>query len=203
MRARLSRQRQAGTRPPDWPPAGHTRARSGQAASTHTAPRPEFPSAMCPWPPQHGGLQRYKVTHHWTEQKRLLAGEIDGSGWVPCSLMRTSFRPPVMRVQPTRATASPASPTATTSPFDSSPEVQPCCGAVAPRQALALLRSFSSSFAHPAWLGVCDHRRTLSSVADVKPGSSGLSSGARLAERDSVEVLFRDPERSLQAEHRE
>jgi hypothetical protein len=56
MHARLSRQRLAGTRPPDWPPVGHTRARSGQAASPHTAPWPEFPSAMCPVGSGRGAL---------------------------------------------------------------------------------------------------------------------------------------------------
>ena len=47
-----------------------TRGQSGPAASTHTAPWPRFPSAMCPWTPQHDGLQRDKVTHAGTEQKR-------------------------------------------------------------------------------------------------------------------------------------
>ena len=70
MHAPLSRQRQAGTHPPDRPPAAHTRARFGQAASTHSAPWPKFPSAMRPWTPQHNALQRYKVTHDGTEQKR-------------------------------------------------------------------------------------------------------------------------------------
>jgi hypothetical protein len=56
--------------PPDGPPAGHTGVRSGPAASTHTAPWPAFPSAMRPWAPQHKALQRCKVTHDGTEQKR-------------------------------------------------------------------------------------------------------------------------------------
>jgi tetratricopeptide (TPR) repeat protein len=42
--------------------AGHRAASSGPAASTHTAPWPISPSAMCPWMPQHPALQRYKVT---------------------------------------------------------------------------------------------------------------------------------------------
>jgi hypothetical protein len=64
------------THPPDWVPAGHARARSGRAASTHTAPWPEFPSAVCPWTPQHPALQRYKVTHTGTEQKRPASARI-------------------------------------------------------------------------------------------------------------------------------
>jgi Co/Zn/Cd efflux system component len=32
--------------------------------------RPRFPSAMRPWIPQYGGLQRYKVTHGGTAKKR-------------------------------------------------------------------------------------------------------------------------------------
>src|SRR5262249_24755281 len=50
---------------------------------------------------------------------RAWSGAGMGRGRVPCSLVRTSFRPPRTRVQPVRPTASPASPTATTSPFDS------------------------------------------------------------------------------------
>ena len=42
-----------------------------------TAPWPRFPSAMRPWTPQHGGLQRDKMTHHGTEKKR------PASPWAP------------------------------------------------------------------------------------------------------------------------
>ncbi len=46
------------------------RAPEPRQAATHTAPWHRFPSAMRPWTPQHGGIQRIKVTHHGTEQKR-------------------------------------------------------------------------------------------------------------------------------------
>jgi hypothetical protein len=49
--------------PPEWAP-------EPRQAATHTAPWPRFPSAMRPWTPQHNALQRYKVTHAGTEQKR-------------------------------------------------------------------------------------------------------------------------------------
>ena len=77
MHAQLRRERQArytglrGPRP--WtrlclrPPSVAVRAKP---TVPRTAPRPRFPSAMRPWTPQHSGLQRYKVTHHGTEQKR-------------------------------------------------------------------------------------------------------------------------------------
>jgi hypothetical protein len=52
---------------PGHPRNGH---RNPRQAATHTAPWPRFPSAMRPWTPQHNALQRYKVTHHGTEQKR-------------------------------------------------------------------------------------------------------------------------------------
>ena len=56
------------------PRTGHPRAMRGpdpgQQAATHTAPWPLSPSAICPWSPQHRGLQRPKVTHGGTEQKR-------------------------------------------------------------------------------------------------------------------------------------
>src|SRR6266536_2379213 len=42
-----------------------------------------------------------------------------GSGWVPCSSVRTSTRPPRTGLQPTRPTASGTSPMTTTSPMDS------------------------------------------------------------------------------------
>ena len=70
MHARLSRERQAGTSRR----IEHLRTRRGpdpgQQAATHTAPRPLSPSAICPWSPQHRGLQRPKVTHGGTERKR-------------------------------------------------------------------------------------------------------------------------------------
>jgi hypothetical protein len=46
------------------------RAPEPRQAATHTAPWPRFPSAMRPWTPQHNALQRYKVTHAGTKQKR-------------------------------------------------------------------------------------------------------------------------------------
>jgi hypothetical protein len=68
------------------------------------------------------------------------AGAGAGRGRVPCSLVRTSLNPPLTRVQPRLATASGTSPTATTSPTDSSPEVQPCCGGIAKRSGCAAYR---------------------------------------------------------------
>jgi hypothetical protein len=70
---------------PGWTPdsAGNVkpgppreRAPEPRQAATHTAPWPRFPSAMRPWTPQHNGLQRYKVTHARTEQKRPASARI-------------------------------------------------------------------------------------------------------------------------------
>jgi hypothetical protein len=66
---RLARDARAGDTPPD-------RAPEPRQAATHTAPWPRFPSAMRPWTPQHDGLQRYKVTHDGTEQKRPASARI-------------------------------------------------------------------------------------------------------------------------------
>ncbi len=74
---------------PGWTPdsaanvkPGHPpeRAPEPRQAATHTAPWPRFPSAMRPWMPQHSGLQRPRVTHAGTEQKRPLAREFAASG---------------------------------------------------------------------------------------------------------------------------
>ena len=45
----------------------------GQQAATHTAPWPLSPSAICPWSPQHRGLQRPKVTHGGTKKTARIA----------------------------------------------------------------------------------------------------------------------------------
>jgi hypothetical protein len=50
---------------PDTPPE---RAPEPRQAATHTAPWPRFPSAICPWTPQHADPQRYKVTHAGTQK---------------------------------------------------------------------------------------------------------------------------------------
>lgn len=65
-----------------------------------TAPGPRFPSAMCPWTPQHAHLQRDKVTHDGTEKDappaREFADHIDretaGNHQSPCSTIRTPRR---------------------------------------------------------------------------------------------------------------
>jgi hypothetical protein len=52
---------------------GHLRTIRGQiqAGSVHlNRSLADIPSAICPWTPQHGGLQRDKVTHDGTEKKR-------------------------------------------------------------------------------------------------------------------------------------
>ena len=54
-------------RPWSRPPSVAVRAKP---TVPRTAPWPRFPSAMRPWTPQHDGLQRDKVTHDGTEQKR-------------------------------------------------------------------------------------------------------------------------------------
>jgi hypothetical protein len=41
------------------------------------------PGPVCPSTPQHGGLQRDKVTHHGTEKNRLLSRELPASGPFP------------------------------------------------------------------------------------------------------------------------
>jgi hypothetical protein len=51
-------------------PAAPVRGRPCKADGPRTAPTPRTPSAMRPWTPQRSGLQRYKVTHAGTEQKR-------------------------------------------------------------------------------------------------------------------------------------
>jgi len=81
--AQPGRERQAGTRPPrilsvarPWsrPPSVAVRERADGAH------RPSLwhgrPSAMRPWTSQHNGLQRYKVTHAGTEQKRPASARI-------------------------------------------------------------------------------------------------------------------------------
>ncbi len=76
MHARLRYARQVGTRPArtlsvarpsSQPPSVAVRAKP---TVPHTALRPRFPSAMRPWTAQYDGLQRYKVTHDGTEEKR-------------------------------------------------------------------------------------------------------------------------------------
>jgi hypothetical protein len=61
------------TRPWSRPPSVAVRAKP---TVPRTAPWPRFSSAMRPWTPQHHGLQRYKVTHAGTEQKRPASARI-------------------------------------------------------------------------------------------------------------------------------
>jgi hypothetical protein len=51
-------------------------------AATHTAPWPQFPSAIRPWTAQHADLQRYKVTHPRTETKQPVSQENPASGHI-------------------------------------------------------------------------------------------------------------------------
>jgi hypothetical protein len=76
MHARLRYARQVGTRPPRTLSVARPSSRPPSVAVRskptvpHTAPWPRFSSAMRSWTPQCNGLQRDKVTHAGTEQKR-------------------------------------------------------------------------------------------------------------------------------------
>jgi hypothetical protein len=82
MHAQLGRERQARTRPPQTLSVARPSPRRPSVAVRakptvpRTAPTPRTPSAMCPWTPQHGGLQRDKVTRHGTEKKRPASARI-------------------------------------------------------------------------------------------------------------------------------
>jgi 8-oxo-dGTP pyrophosphatase MutT (NUDIX family) len=66
MQARLSGSRQAGTRGR----RGLSVAVRGKPTVRTDRPGGRTPSAICPWTPRHSDLQRYKVTHDGTEEKR-------------------------------------------------------------------------------------------------------------------------------------
>jgi hypothetical protein len=59
------------------PRNGH---RNPQRAAINTAPWPRFSSAMCPWTPQHRGLQRYAMTHDGAQQNGPPAREFAANG---------------------------------------------------------------------------------------------------------------------------
>ena len=85
MHARLSGECQAGTRPGGpcpWKPTVQ-----------HTAPTGPTWSAICPWTPQHAGLQRYTVTHGGTTQNGPPSRDFPASGPFPQVVAGDGFEP--------------------------------------------------------------------------------------------------------------
>ncbi len=95
MHARLSGARQAGTRRQRGPSA----AVRGKSTVTPTVLTARTPSAICPWTPQHRGLNRPKVTHHGTEKNGSRSRQFAASGPFSQGVAGGGFEPP--RAKPT------------------------------------------------------------------------------------------------------
>ena len=65
----VTTEERAATAPRPWPSVETPTVRTDRS-------RAQIPSAMRPWTPRHSGLQRYKVTHGETEQKRPASARI-------------------------------------------------------------------------------------------------------------------------------
>ena len=93
MHARLSRERQAGTRPP----VEHLRAMRGPGPGQQRPRIPlpgRYPVRYVPWAPQHSGLQRDKVTHGGTKNNGPPSREFPASGPFSQVVAGGGFEPP-------------------------------------------------------------------------------------------------------------